>query len=182
MPSGGSSGAGVQAGGTSGMAGSGTAGGGVGGGGTAGTGVAGGGSSGSGGSGPSGPLPEVYEEENTGADCPVTTSFPAFSALELIPEFPDPFLKDNGERITSRADWRCRCAEISAHIQKWELGTKPPPSAGDVSATFSGRLTVKVSVGGQSISLAGIAVTASSYARSLEDNLYAWQALVKERG
>jgi hypothetical protein len=143
MPSGGSS-SGGQNGGT---AGSGT-------GGVAGGGTAGGGNSGTGGSGPSGPLPPVYEDENTGANCPVATTFPSFNALPSIPEFPDPFLKEAGGRITSRADWRCRRAEISAQIQKWELGTKPPPTASQVSATFSGnRLTVNVTVGGRSIML-----------------------------
>lgn len=99
-------------------------------------------------------LPEVYEEENTGADCTVATEFPAFSALPAIANFPDPFLMESGDRITSKADWRCRRVEISAQIQKWELGTKPPPSAGEVSATFSGStLTVNVQVGGKSITL-----------------------------
>jgi hypothetical protein len=138
------------------MAGAGTAGGGTSGSGT------GGGASGTGGSEPSGPLPPVYEVENTGADCPVATSFPAFSALESIPEFPDPFLMENGTRISSRAEWRCRRAEMSAQIQHWELGTKPPPSAGTVSATFSGgRLTVNVTVGGQSIMLSTTITTPS---------------------
>ena len=155
MPSGGSSGAGGQTGGIGGLGGAGASGSSGMGGAGATSGAAGvGGSSGASGSGPSGPLPEVYEEENTGADCPVTTSFPSFEALESIPEFPDPFLSESGARITSRADWRCRRAEIAAHIQKWELGTKPPPSASEVSATFSGnRLTVNVTVGGQSITL-----------------------------
>ncbi|HEU5073670.1 MAG TPA: hypothetical protein VFU02_05845 [Polyangiaceae bacterium] len=101
-----------------------------------------------------GPLPEVYGVEDTGADCSVTTTFPEFSALPSIPEFPDPFLMESGERITTRADWRCRRAEISAQIQQWELGTKPAPSEGEVSATFSGNtLTVNVQVGSESITL-----------------------------
>lgn len=126
-------------------------------GGTTGTGgtetVTGGGPT-SGGSGTTGPLPPVYEEENTGLDCPVATSFPAFNELQSIPEFPDPFLMESGERITSRADWRCRRAEIGAQIQQWELGTKPPPTASEVTATYSGNtLSVNVQVGGQSITL-----------------------------
>jgi len=123
--------------------------------GTAGNGV--GGSSAGGGTGgtpASGPMPEVYDQENTGADCPVANTFPAFDALTPIPEFPDPFLKEAGGRITSRADWRCRRAEIGAQIQHWELGTKPPPTASQVTATFSGnRLTVNVVVGSKSITL-----------------------------
>jgi hypothetical protein len=123
-------------------------------GGTAGSGMAGGGNSGTGGSGPTGPLPPVYEEENTGANCPVATTFPTFAALPSITAFPDPFLKEAGGRITSRADWRCRRAEIGAQIQKWELGTKPPPTASQVAATFSGNtLTVNVTVGTRMITL-----------------------------
>jgi hypothetical protein len=128
--------------------------GGAAGGGTAGSGMGGAGKGGTGGSGPSGPLPPVYEEENTGANCPVATTFPTFQALPSIPNFPDPFLKEAGGRITSRADWRCRRAEIGAQIQKWELGTKPPPTASQVTATFSGnRLTVNVTVGSRMITL-----------------------------
>ncbi len=158
VPAGGSGAGGVQSGGAGGMgggtAGGGAAGSGTAGSGTAGSGMAGGGSGGSAGADPSGPPPLVYDVENTGEDCPVATNFPAFNALPSIQEFPDPFLKEAGGRISSRADWRCRRAEISAQIQHWELGTKPPPSAGQVTASFSGnRLTVNVTVGGKSIML-----------------------------
>lgn len=106
-----------------------------------------------GGSVTSGPVPEVYEVENTGADCAVATTFPEFGALKSTAEFPDPFLKESGQRITSRADWRCRRAEIAAQIQHWELGTKPPKPS-EVTATFAGnKLTVNVTVGGKSITL-----------------------------
>jgi hypothetical protein len=99
-------------------------------------------------------MPPVYDVENTGLDCPVATSFPAWSELPSIPEFPDPFLLESGARITSRAEWRCRRAEISAQIQQWELGTKPPPTASEVTASYSGNtLTVDVQVGSQSMTL-----------------------------
>ncbi len=101
-----------------------------------------------------GPLPPVYEVENTGSDCPVATTFPGFGELPSMPEFPDPFLLESGARMTSRAEWRCRRAEISAQIQHWELGTKPAPTESEVTATFSGNtLTVDVEAGGQSITL-----------------------------
>src|SRR5690606_5549910 len=99
-----------------------------------------------------GPLPPVYEVEHTGSDCPVATTFPGFGELPSMPEFPDPFLLESGARMTSRAEWRCRRAEISAQIQHWELGTKPAPTESEVTATFSGNtLTVDVEAGGQSI-------------------------------
>ncbi len=167
MPSGGSSAGGAQTGGAGGVGG-GTAGSGGADGGTGGSGIAGSGTAGSGTAGSSaggtgsggsagmsiGPMPEVYDVENTGADCPVATNFPAFNALPSITEFPDPFLKEGGGRITSRADWRCRRAELAAHIQHWELGTKPPPTASEVTATFAAnKLTVNVKVGSKMITL-----------------------------
>src|ERR1051325_5553859 len=112
------------------------------------------GSGGMGGGAIMGDMPLVYDVENTGADCPVAASFPAFSALTAIANFPDPFLKESGGQIPSRADWRCRRAEISAQIQHWELGTNPPPTASEVTATFaSNKLTVNVKVGSKSIAL-----------------------------
>lgn len=129
----------------------------------AGTGGAVGGSTlaGTGGGGPGGAsggggaMPPVYTVENTGADCPVPTTFPAFGALKAIASFPDPFLMESGTRIASRSDWACRRAEISAQIQHWELGTKPaPPPASDLTATYSGgKLSVVVKVGSKSITL-----------------------------
>jgi hypothetical protein len=102
-----------------------------------------------------GAMPPVYAVENTGADCTVPTTFPAFGALKAIANFPDPFLMDSGTRITSRNEWACRRAEISAQIQHWELGTKPaPPPASDVTATYSGgKLSVVVKVGSKSVTL-----------------------------
>lgn len=100
----------------------------------------------------SGNLPLVYDTENTGADCTKPTD-PAFSALKAVSNLPDPFLMDSGTRIANRSDWRCRRAEISAHIQHWETGTKPEPPS-DVTATYSGgKLSVAVTVGSHSVTL-----------------------------
>jgi hypothetical protein len=111
------------------------------------------GSTGSGGLDPSGNLPAVYEVENTGVDCPVATTFPGFDALETTAEFPDPFLMDSGSRMTSRSEWQCRRAEISAVLQHWLTGAKgaPPES---LSATFSnGTLEVTATNNGASLKL-----------------------------
>ncbi|KAK4097580.1 carbohydrate esterase family 15 protein [Parathielavia hyrcaniae] len=64
----------------------------------------------------------------------------------------DPFTFHGGGKVTSRADWACRQAEISQLLQRYELGTLPPkPSS--VTASFSGStLTIQVSDSGRSIS------------------------------
>ncbi len=124
--SGASGGSSTSSGGTAGTAG-GTSGG------SAGTGVGGatGGSAGAAGAGGggaggavTGPLPPVYDEEDTGADCPEST-LPDYEALPEVSHLPDPFEKADGARIVSRADWRCRRAEIKAELEKWDVGEKP---------------------------------------------------------
>lgn len=101
-----------------------------------------------------GPMPFVYEVENTGADCRVATNFPSFNGLQTIPNLPDPFLMEDGARISNKSQWACRRAEISQQIQYWGTGTKPSPSDSIVSAIFSGgRLSVVVRVGSQSVTL-----------------------------
>ena len=65
---------------------------------------------------------------------------------------PDPFTFAGGSKVTSKASWACRQAELSALLQKYELGTLPPkPSS--MSASFSGSsLSITVSSGGKTIS------------------------------
>jgi hypothetical protein len=63
--------------------------------------------------------------ENTGASCP-PPPLPPIAGLQPIPSLPDPFLGTNGQRITTRAEWACRRAEIAAQVQEYELGPKPP--------------------------------------------------------
>ena len=53
----------------------------------------------------------------------------------------------------ARADWACRRHEVSKQLQVYELGEKPVPVAGAVSAKLDGKtLTVTVNSGGRSIS------------------------------
>ncbi|KAF6823287.1 cip2 [Colletotrichum plurivorum] len=67
---------------------------------------------------------------------------------------PDPFTFQNGGKVTSKADWACRQAEVSSQLQKLELGTLPPKPQ-SVTTSYSGnRLTINVSDGGKSISFA----------------------------
>ncbi|TEA13147.1 4-O-methyl-glucuronoyl methylesterase [Colletotrichum sidae] len=67
---------------------------------------------------------------------------------------PDPFTFQNGAKVTSKADWTCRQAEISSQFQRLELGTLPPKPQ-SITASYSGnKLTINVSDGGKSTSFA----------------------------
>jgi (4-O-methyl)-D-glucuronate---lignin esterase len=100
-------------------------------------------------------MPLVYDVENTGADCP-PPPLPSFDQLPAIQFLPDPFLwADTSKgRLTNRADWRCRRAEIGAEVQHYEQGTKPPPPD-TLEASFSADsvLSVTVAVGGKTLTL-----------------------------
>lgn len=130
-------------------------------GGTGGTGNASAGGAAGTAAGGSGGLPTVYDKENTGADCPLPT-LPDISGLTTtVAALPDPFQMASGTRMTSRADWRCRRAEIAAMIQKYETGTKPAPPS-NLTATFSaGKLSVTVTEGSNSITLTTTITTPS---------------------
>jgi hypothetical protein len=74
--------------------------------------------------------------ENQSADCEVA-ALPESSALSQIPKLPDPFLKLDGKRVVSKAEWRCRRQEIRRQAEKYILGAKPTPDVvtGTVSDT-----------------------------------------------
>jgi hypothetical protein len=122
-----------------------------------------GGAGGGGGTAPggSGGMPTVYGSENTGSDCQLPT-LPEISGLTTtVASLPDPFQLASGSRMMTRADWRCRRAEIAQMIQKYETGTKPAPPS-NLTATFSGgKLSVTVSDNGKSITLTTTITTPS---------------------
>jgi hypothetical protein len=91
-----------------------------------------------------GEMPLVYEKENTGADCS-KPPWPEFSALPSVPFLPDPFMKADGSRLTTREEWRCRRAEIKAMFERYDVGAKPgKPST--FKATLQGN-TITITVG-----------------------------------
>jgi hypothetical protein len=100
-------------------------------------------------------LPLVYDVENTGADCPIPY-LPAINELPSIPSLPDPFEWADGRgRMAHFSDWRYRRAEISAQIQNYEIGVKPP-RPDTITASFSRSdsiLRVIVTVNGKSLTL-----------------------------
>ncbi|HKO49051.1 MAG TPA: hypothetical protein VJV79_15070 [Polyangiaceae bacterium] len=92
---------------------------------------------------------ESQTVENQSADCEVGT-LPEPSALASIPKLPDPFLKLDGKRVASKAEWRCRRQEIRKQAEKYILGGKPMPEVvtGTVSKTS---VSVHVEAKGKSI-------------------------------
>lgn len=71
-------------------------------------------------------------------------------SLPEIPHLPDPFEKADGSRMTTKAEWRCRRAEIKAILEKYDAGEKPGrPST--FEASLSGNtLSITVGEGGNS--------------------------------
>src|SRR5690606_32183020 len=86
--------------------------------------------------------------EDEGADCSVNIpgSIPANSRL------PDPFRKLDGARVTTKADWRCRRAEIRELAERYVYGEKPPKPASVTGTVTSSSITVNVSHNGRSAS------------------------------
>jgi hypothetical protein len=97
-------------------------------------------------------MPLVFGKENTGADCP-RPPLPEFSALPSIPYLPDPFAKADGRRMTTRAEWRCRRAEIRAMLEHYDVGEKPG-KPGTVKAILHGNMiTITVGEGTNTVEL-----------------------------
>ena len=86
--------------------------------------------------------------EDEGANCPV----PGSVSLTANSRLPDPFRRVNNTRITTKADWVCRRAEIKELAERYVYGdkpAKPPTVTGTVSST---NITVNVSANGRSAS------------------------------
>ena len=80
-------------------------------------------------------------------------AMPSFSSLPSNAYLPDPFTFMNGTRMTTKAQWDCRRAEIATLIQEFESGYKPCTPYSGTTATFSGStLTVNVSDNGKTMS------------------------------
>ncbi|WP_430623908.1 carbohydrate binding domain-containing protein [Marinimicrobium locisalis] len=97
------------------------------------------------------PPPTDNNGENSGSHCNIP-ALPSYNQLTTINGLPDPFRTIDGTDITSADDWTCRRAEISAQLQRYELGEKPAPTA-TVSGSGNGSsITVNVQDNGGSIS------------------------------
>jgi len=88
------------------------------------------------------------KEEDPSAGCPVTATLPEYAALTADGKLPDPFKKLDGTRITTKAEWACRRAELVKQLAKYIYGEKPIPPKESVSGTVSASMiTVKVTGG-----------------------------------
>lgn len=81
-----------------------------------------------------------------------TIKLPAASQLPPQPKHPDPFKMLDGSRITHKAQWPCRRAEIQAQLETYESGPKPSVAPEDVRASWSNKtLSITVGNAGKSI-------------------------------
>jgi hypothetical protein len=89
--------------------------------------------------------------EDCGKSCTIPT-LPESSALSANAKLPDPFKMMSGTRIAAKSEWECRRAEISAQVQKYEMGVKTPKPVGAVTGSLSGS-NLTVTVGGKTFSV-----------------------------
>jgi hypothetical protein len=83
-----------------------------------------------------------WPAENTGGSCSIAT-VPAVNNAKL----PDPFKLFSGKRISTKEEWTCLRAELSAALQAGVYGPKMP-KPDSLTATFSGgSLTINMTVG-----------------------------------
>ncbi len=89
----------------------------------------------------------IVLEKDSVIECP-EFSVPSFYDLQNMTELPDPFLFQNGTRMTKKSEWECRKKEIAALAQAFIYGEKPgKPDV--VEATYnSGSLNITCTEGG----------------------------------
>jgi hypothetical protein len=98
-------------------------------------------------------IPLVYDVENTAASLP-TPTMPAFDALPVVEQLPDPFAwKDGSGRDESFAAWERHRAEWKYLFEKYEIGAKPDRPENITASFVDGLLTVNISVGGETLTL-----------------------------
>ena len=78
---------------------------------------------------------------------------PSFASLPTNSFLPDPFTFMNGARVTTKAQWTCRRAEIATLAQEFEYGYKPnTPFSATTGLRTGNTLTVTVNDNGRTIS------------------------------
>ncbi|MGA2093707.1 MAG: dockerin-like protein [Sedimentisphaerales bacterium] len=88
---------------------------------------------------------------SSGGGCTIPP-MPSYSSLPANSYLPDPFKMMDGSRITTKAQWACRRAEIAALSQEFELGVKPGKPSSVTSFFSENSITVTCSEGEKSIS------------------------------
>lgn len=95
-------------------------------------------------------VPLVFDVENRIASGCVTTPGNTNTSTTFLP---DPFTFTNGGRVATFDDWTCRRNQIKSDIEQYEIGPKQPKPS-NITATYTGgRLTVTVTVNGQTLTL-----------------------------
>ncbi|HTV20827.1 MAG TPA: hypothetical protein VMG12_19215 [Polyangiaceae bacterium] len=102
------------------------------------------------GGGPDGEQPDAFVEDN-GVACDVG-ELPEFAELERLETLPDPFLGLDGERLSRRAEWRCRRQEIKQLAERFIYGEKPTKPESVTGTVTSTNITVNVENQGQTVS------------------------------
>lgn len=97
------------------------------------------------------PLAPVPFVENSGVDCELGP-LPAAADLTELTTLPDPFTGLNGERLTSKAQWRCRRQEILKLAETFIYGEKPGKPESVTGTVTDTSLTVNVTNQGQTAS------------------------------
>lgn len=97
--------------------------------------------------------PLVYSVEHTGAKFPAPV-LPPLAKLPTVEPLTDPFTWSDGKgRVTKFEEWSRRRAEIKAEIEHYEIGEKPPRPKNVTANYADGKLTVKVTVNGETLTL-----------------------------
>jgi hypothetical protein len=89
-----------------------------------------------------GGTPAAFVEDN-GADCEIG-ALPNPADLQVLQTLPDPFLGLNGERLGSKAQWRCRREEIRKVAERFIYGEKPPKPESVTGTVTATDITVNV--------------------------------------
>lgn len=108
-----------------------------------------GGTTGVGGSGATGGFGGDVFVEDSGDDCEIGAVPEANTANSKLP---DPFLKFDGTRMSTKAEWRCHRREIRSVMERYVYGEKPPKPETVTGTITDTQITVNVSQGGNSAS------------------------------
>jgi hypothetical protein len=83
-------------------------------------------------------------------ECPAG-ELPTFEQLTRLETLPDPFTFLNGERMTSRSQWRCRREEIRKLAERFIYGENPAKPASVSGSVSNTAISVNVQNRGQSV-------------------------------
>ncbi|MEY2936231.1 MAG: hypothetical protein RL033_6980, partial [Pseudomonadota bacterium] len=89
--------------------------------------------------------------ENSGADCEIG-ALPTAAELTELQTLPDPFMALGGERLTSKAQWRCRRQEILKLAEGFIYGEKPGKPESVSGTVTDTSITVDLANQGQTAS------------------------------